>query len=104
VYSGANRDDLTSVTNQCSQVNYQSDSAVCQGSIGEIGLFEVGKGGAVFGNDQDKLAGEFNHEQAFEGKFYSLKIYDKSIDPITNSIPEDDSLIYSLSPGNIASN
>ena len=61
--------------------------------------------GAVFGNDQDAVGAEFSHTQAFEGEFYGLKIYDKVFQPdVAGDIPEGVSLIYSLSPGNIASN
>ena len=76
---------------------------MCQGNIDSIDSFEVGKCGAVFGNDQDRLADGFNHKQAFEGHFYGLKIYDKSIDPTAIDMSEGVSLIYSLSPGNIVS-
>ena len=37
--------------------------------------------GAYFGNDQDMVGGEFNQEQAFEGKLYGLRIYNKMFDP-----------------------
>ena len=58
--------------------------------------------GAVFGNDQDKVGGKFQYNQAFEGNFYGLKIYDKFFEPnVDGGIPEGVSLIYSLSPSNI---
>ena len=107
VFAGDDRDGLERVTNQCDasppdEDSYADDSDVCQGNIDDIGSFKVGKGGAVFGNDQDDLADAFNHEQAFEGNFYGLKIYDKFFEPNDDGgIPEGVSLIYSLSPGNI---
>lgn len=76
--------------------------AECGDDWSDIDMFKVGSGGAVFGNDQDKLGDNFDYEQAFEGKFYGLKIYDKSfnLDSFKDGTLPDANLIYSISPGN----
>jgi hypothetical protein len=101
VYANIDNGGLAKVDNECDSIN---DIKLCYGSTNNVTSFIVDSKGAVFGNDQDLVGAKFAHEQAFEGKFYGLKIYDKSIDPTANDIPEGVSLIYSLSPGNIASN
>ncbi|MDP6198963.1 MAG: hypothetical protein QF884_07515, partial [Porticoccaceae bacterium] len=79
-----------------------SSHSQCGDNWSTINMFKVGPGGAVFGNDQDDLAGGFNYDQAFEGKFYGLKIYDKFFEPSTDSAASvaNATLIYSVSPGN----
>ena len=62
---------------------------------------EVGKNGAVFGNDQDDLGGGFSRAQAFEGDFFELRMFDKMLDP-DQFDDNADSLVYFLSPNNIA--
>ena len=75
----------------------------CGGKWSDIDMLKVGPDGAVFGNDQDKLGGEFDYKQAFEGEFYGLKIYDKFFEPSSaNAANEANAtLIYSLLPGNV---
>ncbi len=101
VYANIDNGGLAKVDNECDSIN---DIKLCYGSTNNVTSFIVEQEGAVFGNDQDLVGDKFSHKQAFEGEFYGLKIYDKSIDPTANDIPEGVSLIYSLSPGSIASN
>ena len=72
----------------------------CKGDISNVNSLEVGIDGAVFGNDQDELGGRFNKNQAFEGKFYGLTVYNKMLHPdqLTDNA---DSLVYSVSAENI---
>ena len=58
--------------------------------------------GAFFGNDQDKVGGDFNQQQAFEGKLYGIRIYDKMFDP--RETYGDEYLRYSVSKDNIVFN
>ena len=58
--------------------------------------------GAFFGNDQDKVGGEFNQEQAFEGKLYGIRIYNKMFDP--RETHGHEYLQYSVSKDNIVFN
>jgi hypothetical protein len=106
----ASTDDSTSgddsaSTDDTESMDASNDVDLCWGSTDNVTSFIVEKEGAVFGNDQDAVGDNFSHKQAFEGEFYGLKIYDKFFDLNNDGdIPEGVSLIYSLSPGNIASN
>ena len=105
VYASIDNEDLAEVVNECNGGSSSNDVDLCWGSTDNVTSFIVEKGGAVFGNDQDAVGDNFSHKQAFEGEFYGLKIYDKFFDLNNDGdIPEGVSLIYSLSPGNIASN
>ncbi|CAI8360293.1 MAG: Uncharacterised protein [SAR92 bacterium MED-G29] len=106
VYASIDHEALYAVDNQCYDNGVKSgDTSVCYGDIEDVSSFIVEENGVVFGNDQDAVGAEFSHTQAFEGEFYGLKIYDKVFQPdVAGDMPEGVSLIYSLSPGNIASN
>ena len=89
------------VVNDClSSRRYHKE---CRGNLSAVDAISVGRGGAVFGNDQDALAGRFDHKQAFEGELYGLKVFDKFFDPSSSSARTDTGaeLIYSLSPGSV---
>jgi len=58
--------------------------------------------GAFFGNDQDEVGGKFNQEQAFEGKIYGIRIYNKIFDP--RETHGHEFLQYSVSKDNIVFN
>ena len=90
-------------TNHVKVVNVCDDDSNhnhCKGDISNVNSLEVGIDGAVFGNDQDELGGEFNKNQAFEGQFYGLTVYNKKLPP--DQLTENsDSLVYSVSAENI---
>ena len=93
-------DDYTShdrVDNVCDN---SPDHKHCKGDISSVHSLELGKNGAVFGNDQDKLGSGFDKNQAFEGKFYGLTVYNKMLHP--DELAENaDSLIYVISPSSL---
>ena len=89
------------IVNRClSSHRYHKE---CRGNLSGVGSISAGRGGAVFGNDQDALAGRFDHKQAFEGELYGLKVFNKFFDPSSSSARTDTGaeLIYSLSPGSV---
>ncbi len=88
------------IVNDCSRLQHHRQ---CRGNLSGVDSISVGKGGAVFGNDQDALASRFDHKQAFEGELYGLKVFDKFFDPSSSNARTDKGakLIYSLSPASV---
>ncbi len=56
---------------------------------------------AIFGNDIDADEGSLNKAQAFEGKLYSLRVYNKMLDPAQIDTDGDRYLHYSVSSDNV---
>ena len=90
--------DDDDVINLCDE---NSSHPECEAdNMSDVTLLEVGVGGAVFGNDQDDLGEDFKKNQAFEGKFYGLTVYNKMLHP-DELASSADKLVYVITPSNI---
>lgn len=61
----------------------------------------VSTGRAIFGNDIDADKDSLNKRQAFEGRLYSLRVYNKMLNPTQIDTEGDRYLQYSVSSDNV---
>ena len=87
-----------------SEDNSNHDKVVNQCDCDEqkfnVTSLELGNNEVIFGNNQENLGGDFKQNQAFEGKLYGLRVYNKKLHP-DQLADNADSLVYSVSADNI---
>jgi hypothetical protein len=66
-----------------------------------VNNLRVSDGRAIFGNDIDADEGSLNKRQAFEGRLYSLRVYNKMLNPTQIDTDGDRYLHYSVSSDNV---